>query len=65
MGIFCMGQGRWRVLDEADSHVGPAELDGGVRPPIHLQVHLLGLDHIPASREDAATGPQCGGLGFG
>ena len=50
-----LGQGRWRVLDEADSHVGPAELDGGVRPPIHLQVHLLGLDHIPASREDAAT----------
>ena len=49
MGIF-WAKGDGRVLDKADSHVGPAELDGGVRPPIHLQVHLLGLDHISASR---------------
>ena len=41
---------------------GPAELDGGVRPPIHLQVHLLGLDHIPAGREDAASDKWMGNI---
>ena len=40
-------------------------LTGGVRPQVHLQVHLLGLDHLPTGREDAATGPQCGGLSLG
>ena len=39
-----------------------AEPDGGVRPQVHFQVHLLGLDHFPADREDATPGPQCGGL---
>ena len=33
--------------------MGPAELDGGVRPQVHLQVHLLGLDHLPAGRGNA------------
>ena len=45
--------------------MGPAEPDGGVRPQVHFQVHLLGLDHFPADREDATPGPQCGGLDLG
>ena len=45
--------------------MGPAEPDGGVRPQVHFQVHLLGLDHFPVDREDATPGPQCGGLDLG
>ena len=45
--------------------MGPAEPDASVRPQVHFQVHLLGLDHFPADCEDATPGPQCGGLDLG
>ena len=41
------------------------EPDGSVRPQVHFQVHLFGLDHFPVDCEDATPGPQCGGLDLG